>query len=743
MLRARSLIAAAAILAAAAFGLQCDDDAATVSASSGASATSGASSTTSAASSGAGGAAEAIHVTGTVTDGQAPLPGAIVLQGGGAPQVVTGADGRFDVVLSTTLPGTPTLVAGKPGYRSAGLELDALTGGDVVLELREASPPDDLGYAFGDPGTGDAAHDNSTAYCGHCHTTLVAQFQTSAHARATRDPWVQDLYAGVASSVSSAGACASRGGEMRAGIVPGDPTMTALKCYVGGGVLPDLNGCGGPGDKACDDPTRPDPPTKFGGCADCHAPGIDGPGVPATGGQSLHAAKGVAYANGNHCDVCHHVARVDLKKAPGLAGALEIRRPREKLVEGDPTSKPLQAMYGPLVDVVNPFMGGVYSPVFETAELCGGCHEDHQPALAGGALDPVKSPSGLEVHTTYSEWRDSPFNTPATPCSFCHMPAPSTPGFNSVDVSTAGDAGIAFGFGRPPEDRRQHTFLGPLAGTPRLIDSALSLSTTAVQSGATLKVTATVKNVGAGHAIPTGEPMRGLVLLVQASCGAPLVAIGGQTISDVGGAHATGVVGAGVAFAGSTVTWPSASAAKAGDVVRVVRASGAFDDYLGNGYFAGPLSPAEKGIAISAPVGEATVISATAGTLTLSSALPVADGDVVFLGDPTISTLVDGAPSLDLAGAPGNAFAKVLVDPGGARLVPHYRGIDIASDNRIPPQKAQVSEHSFALPPPCTRANVTTTLLYRPTVGAVALDHAWDARSFVVGQDSLSIVVAP
>ena len=58
--------------------------------------------------------------------------------------------------------------------------------------------------AGADPGTGDPAHDSSTLFCGHCHTTFVKQFQSSAHAMSARDPLVQDLYAGVASAVADA-----------------------------------------------------------------------------------------------------------------------------------------------------------------------------------------------------------------------------------------------------------------------------------------------------------------------------------------------------------------------------------------------------------------------------------------------------------------------------------------------------------------------------------------------------------
>ena len=66
--------------------------------------------------------------------------------------------------------------------------------------------------------------------------------------------------------------------------------------------------------------------TAFGGCADCHAPGIDG----ALGGRDLRDATGRALDYGVHCDVCHRVDRVDLDAPAGVAGRLGLHRPSEK-----------------------------------------------------------------------------------------------------------------------------------------------------------------------------------------------------------------------------------------------------------------------------------------------------------------------------------------------------------------------------------------------------------------------------
>lgn len=689
-------------------------------------------STTSASSSGAGGLPETFEVTGVVTDGTDPIAGAIVMQGGGAePLVTTGADGTFTVTLTTAIPGTPAVVASKAGYRTRGEELLELPTEPITIPLRFVKPPDNPGYTFGPPGVGNPIDDNSTLYCGHCHTTFVAQFRSSAHAKAAKDPLVWDLYTGVTEAFASEAACTQGGGAWRTGLSPGSGSTAASKCYVGDGVLSDLNpGCGS-GALACDAPglAAADQPTAFGGCADCHAPGIDG----ALGGRSLLEATGVAYDAGNHCDVCHHVRDVDPSKPPGVAGRLVLQRPIEKVYDG-PNAPFVQVMYGPLLDTANEFMGGSPQPQFSTSVLCSGCHEQKQAALVPGtSLDPARWPDGLDTHSTYSEWKGSSFDTPGTPCQFCHMPNDDTGLSNSVDVTDASNAGIVFGFVHPPEQIRKHTFRGPLEGTPRFIDGALATGMNVSSTATELVVDVGIQNVGAGHAIPTGEPMRALVLVVQADACGPLAPSGGMTVPDAGGEAARGVVGADAAFAGASVTWAAGAArAKAGDVVRVVRDTGAWDDYAGIGLFADPLLPPDaKGMPVLAPVGEAVVTTVGAGSLTLGAALPVLPGDVVLLGD-ALGAPADGDPARAYAGAPGYAFARVTVDAAGARLVPHHRAVDLASDNRIGPQATASTTHAFALPGGCASATATATLIYRPVPVALARERGWDARDWVV-----------
>jgi hypothetical protein len=681
-------------------------------------------------------------------DGTTPLEGAIVMQAGGEPALTTGPDGAFSIELTKAIPGAPTIVATKLGFRTKGFEFSELPEAAITIPILAAKPPDNQGYEYGPPGTGDQINNESTAFCDHCHTTFVKQFWSTAHSKATKDPLVQDLYAGVTEAASTAVACAAIGGEFRNGLVPGTSGDAVSKCYVGGGVLPDLNpSCGAPGGLACDDPAlaAAKKPTAFGRCADCHAPGIDG----KAGGRSLHEAVGLAFEAGNHCDPCHHVSDVDLTKPAGLGGRLVLQRPHEK--QSDlPTSKPVQVMYGPLLDVPNEFMGGSYQPKFRASELCAGCHEHHQEALLPGqSLDPARWPEGLPIHETYDEWKGSGWGTTATPCQFCHMPPDDTGMKSTCEVVNEQTASLVYGFVRPPDQIRKHIFRSPLEGSPRFIDTAIGFGLSLAQDVGpggepVLKAQVNVQNVLAGHAIPTGEPMRALVLVVRAEgCGQAWAPVDGGTIQDGGGSFARGVAGADVQANGAMLAWPSgAAAAKAGMRVRVVRSTGVFDDYVGIGFFGDPsLTPQEKGLPMFTPVGEATVTGVVGSSVQLDGAITLLSGDVVYLGDAMPAALDDGAAALSLAGAAGYTFMKTLVDPAGARHVPHHRAIDIASDNRVPPQGARATSHTFAIPAGCASGKVSASLLYRPVPADMARLRGWDAKDWVVGKATENITV--
>ncbi|MCA9572740.1 MAG: hypothetical protein KC656_33100, partial [Myxococcales bacterium] len=401
--------------------------------------------------------------------------------------------------------------------------------------------------------------------------------------------------------------CTAASGAWLEGVGPGT-AAPASRCYLGSGVLPDLDPtCAPPCDTTASD---------TGGCADCHAPGIDGP----LGGRSLLEATGLAFTEGVHCDVCHKSERVDLTAPPGVAGALGILRPSEEPTITGVDWQPLT--FGPLPDVPNPRMGAVPRDHFRTAELCAACHELTQGArIPGQALDGARWPDGLPVLSTYSEWSEGPY-APQSPCQSCHMP-PETRFRNAADLDA--DAVLidaATGWPRAPGATRRHLWDGPRGDGPLLgLAAALDLDTSVVDDVLTVDVTTT--NVGAGHALPTGEPMRAVILVVEARCdGTPLVPTGGDVVPAFGG-----TLDARTAAEGWS-TWPGA---RVGDRIRVVEVGGP-RDYPGPLRFGdGGFPVGAKGLSVETYVGGSTVTAVDGDTVTLDVPLPA--GDLAWRAD--------------------------------------------------------------------------------------------------------------
>lgn len=623
----------------------------------------------------------------TVTLDGVPVEGAWVTVGGGM-RALTDANG----VASVQPDGTRWLIASHPEARTQATEARAET---ATIELTRFSLLDNPDYAFQDPGV--PGERGTTAQCGHCHGSMVVDWAASPHRDSASNPVVHDVFAGTA-RYEDAAACTNAGGTWQQGIEPGTGAAVE-RCYLGAGTLPDLN-------PECGDPASCAAAAETGGCADCHAPGIDG----QLGGRSLLEATGLAYHEGIHCDVCHKAESVDLTAAPGVAGALRLLRPSE------PSTSPAFAWapltFGPYPDVANPRMGASPRDHFRTASFCATCHElVQQAAIPGQSLDDARWPDGLPIHSTFSEWEQGVY-APSSPCQSCHMPPENRYG-NSADLTIdAPLIDVASGWFRAPGSVRRHLWDGPRGDGPLLgLAAALDIDSQVAQGE--LVTTITTRNVGAGHAIPTGEPMRSLILVVEARCGSDvLTPIGGDVVPAFGGALDVRLAGE------DWTTWPGAAL---GDRIRVVSRAG-FRDYAGPGRFGdGSFTPEQKGMPVESYVGEATIVAMDGDVATLEPALPT--GDVAYRVDGT-GLPSDGEPSRAWAGAPGFAFARVLADAQGATQVPHHRAVDILSDNRLVPQGAFTTEHRFSSP--CTDPSVTARLMHRAYPLVEARRRAWE-----------------
>lgn len=640
----------------------------------------------------------------SVTLDGGPAEGVAVMQGGLPERWTTNAAGEATVSIDLTLPAELWVLASTDSARTGAARLDEDDlDAPLSIELTSFDTSDNEGYDFRDPGEPDRR--DTTAVCAHCHLTLNEDWVDSAHRHSARDPQVQDLYAGAAAAHANSAACAEAGGDWLGAPLPGGGD--GERCFLGAGTLQELNGCDGPCEEA----------TAFGACADCHAPGIEG----QLGGRDLLEAEGHAYDYGVHCDVCHRVESIDLSAPPGTGGALRMLRPSEPGAFGFPE---FPLVFGPYDDVGSGVMGAVARDHFRDATLCAGCHELRQEVLVPGeAIDAARWPEGtLPIHTTYAEWLAGPLS-PGAPCQSCHMP-PDPDAGNSADLTRLDlDPGLVPGWERPPGAVRHHTFDGPRDGVGEMLALSAAVDLVTELDGGTLTATATVTNVGAGHAIPTGEPLRAMVLVVEAICDAtPLQPTSGFALSDLGGALARKEAGE------DWTIWPGASE---GMVVRVVERPGTWHDDDGFGPFGdGTFTAAQKGLPVENVVGEATITAMTDDVATFDAPLP--QGDVAWLGEPADTTA--SSPMDALAGSAGHAFARVLVGPAGARNVPHFLAVDVASDNRLMPTASWTGSWTFDAP--CAAPVTTARLLYRQWPLELARERGWDPVDVVVQEVS-------
>lgn len=647
--------------------------------------------------------AEAITRIVQVTLDGAPVEGAVVVQPGVDRLHRTDAEGRVTVQVDLTVPGDHVLVASHPDARQGWQFATEASPDPIEIALQTYDPADNLEYVFQDPGTPDRR--DNTNQCAHCHNTLNDDWYASPHRTAASNPHVHDLYSGTASALADRTACETAGGTWASGLQPGTGAPTE-RCYLGTGVLPELDPSCAPN---CDGRTE-----VTGQCADCHAPGIDG----QLGGRHLSEATGIAYEAGVHCDVCHKVDVVSVEDPePGVAGKLTVHRPSEP----DPNRLagpfvPIQ--FGPHHDVPNPRMGSVQRDHYESGRICAGCHEHDQAVLLPGAtLDAARWPDGrLPVHSTWTEWERGPFGG-EVPCNACHMP-PAPGELNSAnlqDLLDILDPGVAGGWPRPAGAVRHHSWVGPRTQSSRMLELAGAVDVERTRAEDVLTVRVRTTNVGAGHRLPTGEPGRQVVLHVVARCGDQVLdVVGGDAIPEWVGTRARKT---------SDQDWGRWPGAVVGDTVRVVRRTGWRDDPgfgpFGDGTFTGEAA----GNARTEVLAVRTVTAVEGESVTLDVPADPADfpDDAVALLGPPLGPAARAAPA---AGAPGHAFARVLVDPEGRAGVPHHRATDVRLDNRLGPHQAVTTTHRFRAT--CEEPEVTASLTWRAHPSWLADEKRWD-----------------
>jgi len=247
-------------------------------------------------------------------------------------------------------------------------------------------------------------------------------------------------------------------------------------------------------------------PGTAGNCAACHAPGAAANAPYATDLNNLTPPA----SNGVFCDFCHKTGDIYLNPGtgrpyPNMPGVLshDLRRP--------PDGR--QMFFGPFDDVPYP---DTYLPLIEQGQFCAACHSF--------------SFWGTPIYQSFDEWLDSPYPATGVQCQTCHM-TPDLSVDHFVDP-------INGGYIRDPLTIPTHN--QPGAADAAMLQQAVTMTVSARQMVNRLAVTVIITNTGAGHHVPTGSPLRQMILTVAATDGQgqALPQQSGGVVPEWGGAQA-------------------------------------------------------------------------------------------------------------------------------------------------------------------------------------------------------------
>jgi RNase P subunit RPR2 len=195
-------------------------------------------------------------------------------------------------------------------------------------------------------------------------------------------------------------------------------------------------------------------------CLGCHAP------------LASQTADEKVIQEGVTCDYCHSVRRVDFD-GPNPKAVLAFSKDRA----------------GPKGEAAGMPHNGTAMPLHGSAEVCAPCHE-HRNGF------------GFPVLTTYSEWKNSRYAKEGRTCQSCHMAR--------VPGNIADARGTQSGTGTI----NVHEMAG--SHSVERLAQAITARISSARQGAGLRVTVEIGNQTAGHYLPTGSPLRQLVMELQA-----------------------------------------------------------------------------------------------------------------------------------------------------------------------------------------------------------------------------------
>ena len=413
--------------------------------------------------------AQDLTISGVVVDDAGPIAGATVRVQATSNKTLTDELGRFTVAAEGTDP--VTISAWKHLYYCAKAELVTPPAEGIELRLIQYQTTDNPDFEWTPP----ISEDPEALSCALCKPGVTEIWLRNAHAGSATNPRYLSMYNGT-DLLGNQSPRTRYGYSRDYGRFPLRPILD--ETYFGPGYKLDF-------------------PDTAGNCGACHNPGA---AINDPYGVDPNRVAG-ADLFGVHCDYCHKVADVILDPAtnmpyanrPGVLSS-DVRRP----FPDDPERYEL--FFGPFDDDNVP-EEDTRLPLIEESAFCAPCH-------FGVFWDTV-------IYNSYGEWLESPYSDPefeyAATCQACHMPAPSIIDGQIMTNVAPGMGGVE----RDPMTLRAHAQLG--ASDVEFLQNAVTMVVQTRSEASTLLVDVVITNDRTGHHVPTGSPLRHLILIVEAT----------------------------------------------------------------------------------------------------------------------------------------------------------------------------------------------------------------------------------
>jgi hypothetical protein len=325
-----------------------------------------------------------------------------------------------------------------------------------------------------------------SASCAPCHTAN-AEWERDAHSQSAVNPRFLTMYEGTDVHGNKSPSSYDASGRIQS------PDLS--QPYYGPGYRIDYR-------------------DRSGNCAACHTPladnlepsntcGWSGCHSEFTASMSDVVPQGIYptdlegdAADGVACDFCHKIGEVYVDpdtalpyaNKPGISSMRLYRPP-----EGE------QLFFGTYDDVTRRV---TYLPLEEESAFCAPCHY----GVFGGVVGHNEVVGGVVVYNSYGEWLESPYSDPETgqTCQDCHM----LPVENDYFVFLE-QGGLRRAY------KPVHNHYMPGAADEALLQNSVTMTTAARLEGEEVWVEVGVTNDKTGHHVPTGTPLRHMILVVE------------------------------------------------------------------------------------------------------------------------------------------------------------------------------------------------------------------------------------